>query len=81
MGRVRATIVVVEKQWLYYTNCVCIYSLRYPACNLHGLYYHLWPATIYNICPPYLINGTIFGKKKSCWKWNVFFWVSIQLLS
>jgi hypothetical protein len=26
------------------------------------LYCHLWPVWLYNIFPPYLINGTIFGK-------------------
>ena len=28
------------------------------------LYCHLWPALLYNIFPHYLINGTIFEKKK-----------------
>jgi len=28
------------------------------------LFSHLWPATLYNIFPHYLINGTIFEKRK-----------------
>jgi len=44
-----------------------MYSRRYSATNAHAPYCHLWPATLYNMFPPYLINGTIFGgvgKKK-----------------
>ena len=32
------------------------YRIRYPACNAHGPYCHLWPAPLYNIFPHYLIN-------------------------
>ena len=35
----------------YYTTWVCVCSLRYPACNVHAPYYHLWPAPLYNIFP------------------------------
>jgi len=52
-------------QWksnYYYTVCVCICSLRYPACNAHAPYYHLWPTRLYNIFPHYPQNGTIFEK-------------------
>jgi len=38
--------------------CVC--SLRYPACNAHAPYCHVWPLRLYNIFQHYLINGTIF---------------------
>jgi hypothetical protein len=41
-----------------------VYSLRYPTCNTHAPYCHLWPAPLYNMFPHYLINSTIFGKKK-----------------
>jgi len=41
MGRVRATIVAVEKQWVLHKLGVCICSLRYPACNAHAPYCHL----------------------------------------
>ena len=32
-------------------------SLRYPACNAHAPYCHLWPAPLYNIVPHYLIKA------------------------
>jgi hypothetical protein len=35
------------------------------ACNAHAPYCNLWPASLYNVFPQYLINGTIFEKKKS----------------
>jgi len=59
--RVRATIVAVEKQWVLHNLSACICSLRYPACNAHEPFCHLWPAPLCNIFPRYLINGTIFG--------------------
>ena len=62
--RVHVTIVVVEKQWVSHNPSVCICNLRYPACNAHAPFCSLWPALRYNIFPRYLINGTIFGKKK-----------------
>jgi hypothetical protein len=43
-----------------YIICVCICSLRYPACYAHALYCHLWPVWLYNIHPHYLLNDTIF---------------------
>ena len=48
----------------YYTPCVCICSLRYPACNVHGPYCHLWSVLLCSIFPHYIINGTVFEKKK-----------------
>jgi hypothetical protein len=45
----------------YYIFWVRICSLRYPACNAHAPYYHLWPVRPYNI-----MNGTTFGGKKRC---------------
>ena len=50
------------KQQILRSMCVC--SLRYPACNAHTPYCQLWPVRFYNIFPRYLINGTIFEKKK-----------------
>ena len=32
---VRAIIIAVEKQYLLHILCVCVCSLRYPACNAH----------------------------------------------
>ena len=49
---------------------MCVRNLRYPACNAHAPYFHLWPARLHDIFPHYLINGTTFGKeslnKKVC---------------
>jgi len=42
---------------------VWVCSLRYPACNAHAPYCHLWPARFYNIFPHYLKNCMIFGEK------------------
>jgi hypothetical protein len=44
--------------------CVCICSLRYPACNMHAPYCHLWSARLCNAFPCYLINVTFFREKK-----------------
>jgi len=68
--RIRATVVF----W------VCVCSLKYAAYNEHAPYFHLWPLRFYYIFPHYLINGTIFEKKKIR---NVkcVFWLSLQLLS
>ena len=43
---------------------MCVGTLRYPACNAHVPYCHLWPARLYGILPHYLTNGTIFEKEK-----------------
>ena len=43
---------------------MCICSLRYPAYTALASYFHLWPAWLYKIFPHYLINSTIFEKKK-----------------
>jgi len=40
----------------------CTY-FRYPTCNAHVPYYHRWFVPLYNICPLYLINDTIFEKE------------------
>jgi len=58
---------------------VCVCSLRYPACNTHAPYSHLWPVRIYNIFRHYLKN-TRFSKPKIYWTQNVF-WFSLQLVS
>ena len=46
-----------------YILWVCVCSLRYPACNAHAPYCHLWPACLYGIFPHYFIPGMIFGEK------------------
>jgi len=60
--------------------CVCICRLRYPTCNAHAPYCHLWPAPLYNIFPRYLVNGMIFGEKKKLLDIKYVFRVSLQLL-
>jgi hypothetical protein len=79
LRRVRATVVVVEKQWVLHNLNVCVCSLRYPACNAYAPYYHLWPAPLYKIFPHYLINDMIIEKKLLNTK--CVFWFSLQLLS
>ena len=61
--------------------CVCVCSLSYAACNAHGTYCHLWHAPLYKIFPHYLINGTIFGRKKKLLIIKCVFWFHPQLLS
>ena len=54
-------------QWesnTHYIFWLCVFNLRYPACNAHVPYCHLWPVRLY-IFPHYLINGTIFEKKNT----------------
>jgi len=54
LRRVRVTIVVVLRNL---TVRIC--SLRYPGCNAHAPYCHLWPDSLYKGFPFYLINGKI----------------------
>jgi hypothetical protein len=79
MRRVRATIVAVEKQWVLHNLSVCICTFRYPACNVHAPYCHLWPALLHNVFPHYLIKDMIFGKKLLNTKCVI--WFTLQLLS
>ena len=46
----------------YYIFLVYVCGLRYPACNVHAPYFHLWPAWLYDIFPHYVINGKILEK-------------------
>jgi hypothetical protein len=43
---------------------VCFCSLSYPVCKAHVVCRHLWPVRLYNVFPLFLINVTIFEKKK-----------------
>ena len=79
LTRVRATIVTVENQWVLHNLSVCICNLRYPACNAHAPYYHLWSAPLYSIFPRHLINRMIIEKKILNTK--CVFWFSLQILS
>lgn len=47
-----------------YSECVCVCSLSYSACNPLASYCHLWPLLLCNIFF-HLSNGTIFGGKKA----------------
>ena len=62
---------------------MCVFNLRYKACNAHAPYCHLFPVPVYNILPHYLINDTIFERKekKKLLNLSCVFWFSIQLLS
>jgi len=55
---------------------VCICSLRYPACNAHTPYCHLYHACLCKIFPHHLIKGKIFGKKLLNTK--CVFWFSLR---
>ena len=62
---VHATIVAVEKERVTYTECVCVCSLRYPACSARAPYYVVFcglPGC--TVSSHILINGTIFEKQK-----------------
>ena len=58
-------LTIEENDRVLYEPCLCICSLRYPACNAHASYFNLRPAPLYNIFPHYLINFTIFEKKNT----------------
>ena len=69
----------------YFTTCVCICSLRWPARNTHAPCCHLWPVPLYSVSPHYPIYGTVKKKKKKLFEhkrcvssfstthvWNIF---------
>src|SRR5215510_9136687 len=47
--RVHSTIFAVEQHYVMHIMSVC--SLRYPACNAHAPYCHMWPIRLYIIFP------------------------------
>ena len=62
----------------YYIFWVCVCGLRYPGCNVHAPYCHLWPVRLCNIFPHYLIKGKIFDEHQMCFSifpttfvWNI----------
>ena len=77
LRRVRATIIVVEKQWILHVLSVFVALGILQAMRM--CHCHLWHARLYHIFPHYLINGTIWKKKLSNTK--CVFWSSLQLLS
>jgi hypothetical protein len=50
---------VAVKSNKHYIFWVCVFRLRYPACNARAPYCHLWSVWIYNIFPHHLIKGMI----------------------
>jgi hypothetical protein len=79
LGRVRATIVTVERQE-YSIFSVYTCSIRCTACNAHAPYCHLCPVRLYNIFSKLSHKGTIFEKKKLL-NIKCVFCFSLQLLS
>ena len=71
LKRVLASTVSMEKKYHIFWVCVC--SVVYPACNAHAPYCHLWPVLLYNIFLTYLINNTIFKKKKKDVEHKIYF--------
>ena len=59
---------------------MCVCSLRYLVCNAHVPYCHLLPAPLCRIFLHYLINSTIFEKKKRLLHAKCVFRVSLQLV-
>ena len=69
LRRVRVTDVAVEKQQVLNVLSVCLYDfLSYSSSKADlfssVLHCHMWPVWLDRIFSHYLINGTIFGKKK-----------------
>jgi hypothetical protein len=62
-----------------YTECVCVCTFSYPACNARALCCHLWPVRPYSIFPHFLIIGTFF--KNTLLNIKCVFWFSLQFLS
>jgi hypothetical protein len=73
LGRIRVKIVALEKAVrITFSVCVCsLLSSTQSACVV--LYGHLWPVWLCHIFPRYLINGTIFEKKKKLLNINACF--------
>ena len=57
LRRVSVTMVVVEKGIIIF--CVCVCSLRYPACNAQAPYCYLFFLWLHHIFPHYLTNGML----------------------
>ena len=75
--RVRVTIVAMEER-ITYSECVSVaLVIRYAKLMRHIVIYGLSDSTIF--FPHYLINGTIFEKKKKLNRKCVF-WFSVQFI-
>jgi hypothetical protein len=64
----------------YYIFWVCFCSLTCPVRNAHAPFCHLFSLRLYCILPHYLINGTVYRKKKLL-STKCVFWFSLQILS
>ena len=73
LRRLRATIVAVQ----YYVLRVCVCNLSVTCTRAIS---HLWPARLCRIFQLYLMNGTIFFKKKKLMNTRSGFLFSLQLL-
>jgi hypothetical protein len=71
MRRVRATIVVLEEQWLLHNLSICICRLSYPACNAHTPYCHVACPTLKHVAT--LSHKLHDFREKSSWTQNVCF--------
>ena len=76
MRHICPTMADVQKPYYIFWGCAC--SPKYPACNVHAPYYHLWPVQLNNIFLHYLINRTIFEKRFLNIK--CVFWYPLQIL-
>ena len=79
LRRVRATTLVVEKQWVLHSLRVCICSLRCPACNAHAPYCHLWPVRLYYIFSTLSHKGGNVRKKNNSWTSKCVFWFDFNV--
>jgi hypothetical protein len=79
LGRVRANIVAVEKQWVLHIPKAWVCSRRYLVWNLHATYFRLCPLRPCYIFPHYLMNYAIYHKPSLNIK--CVFWFSLQLLT
>jgi hypothetical protein len=80
MRHIHATTVAVENN-KYYTFQKCECSLRYPACQAHVPYCHLWPDRLYSMFT-HLINGNFFfGGGGELLNIKCVFWFYLQLMS
>jgi hypothetical protein len=57
----------------YVILVLCMCSLRYPACNVHPLYWHVWSNWLYIIFSHYLIKSAIFLGGRRFLTQNVYF--------
>jgi hypothetical protein len=60
---------------------MCAISLRYPACNAHAPYCHLWLVLLSNISTRYITDGKIFEREKANGPKKCSTLPSLQLLS